>query len=78
MINTNTNAEMNRAELETAYAESHAFVMRYLEAIRDRIHDMPAPQNSGIAWDHVGTMNKIKSDLREIFRFLTGYDVEAD
>jgi hypothetical protein len=68
-----TTAERKRSELNEAYVDAHAFVMHYLDEIQARIHDMPAPESDGLRWGHVGDMNKIKNDLREIVDFLNGY-----
>ena len=66
-------AEKKRAELDAAYTDAHAFVLHYLDEIAARIHDMPGPESDGLNWTHVGDMNKIKNDLREIVEFVSGY-----
>ena len=66
-------AEQKRDKLDAAYIDAHAFVMHYLDEINARIHDMPAPESDGLNWAHVGDMNTIKNDLREIVEFLSGY-----
>jgi len=71
MVRTRT-AEQRRDELDAAYIDAHAFVMHYLDEINARIHDMPAPESDGLNWAHVGSMNKVKDDLREIVEFLSG------
>jgi hypothetical protein len=71
MVPTRT-TEQIRDELDAAYIDAHAFVMHYLDAINARIHDMPAPESDGLNWAHIGSMNKVKDDLREIVEFLSG------
>lgn len=73
-----SNAEQNRDEIDAAYVEAHAFVIHYLDEIDGRIHDLPAPESDGLDWGHVGTMNKVKRDLRRIVTFLAGYDEQED
>ncbi len=73
-----SNAERNRVEMNAAYVEAHAFVIHYLDEIDGRIHDLPAPESEGLDWGHVGTMNKVKRDLRRIVTFLAGYDEQED
>jgi len=73
-----TNAEQNHNEINAAYVEAHAFVIHYLDEIDGRIHDLPAPESDGLDWGHVGTMNKVKRDLRAIVTFLAGYDELGD
>ena len=72
------NADQNRDEINAAYVEAHAFVIHYLDEIDGRIHDLPAPESDGLDWGHVGTMNKVKRDLRAIVTFLAGYDELGD
>ena len=72
MVRTRT-AEQRRDELDAAYIDAHTFVMHYLNEISTRIHDMPAPESDDLNWAHVGSMNKVKDDLREIVGFLSGY-----
>lgn len=71
-------AEQRRDELDAAYVEAHAFVMHYLDEIHGRIHEMPASESDGLDWGHVGSMNKVKSDLRDIVAFLAGHDEIGD
>jgi len=78
MTEPKTNAEKNRGEIDAAYVEAHAFVIHYLDEIHARIHDLPAPESDGLDWGHVGTMNKVKRDLRTIFAYLAGYDELGD
>ncbi|MCC6492309.1 MAG: hypothetical protein IT424_04745 [Pirellulales bacterium] len=73
-----TSADQNRDEINAAYVEAHAFVVHYLDEIDGRIHDLPAPESDGLDWGHVGTMNKVKRDLRAIVTFLAGYDELGD
>ena len=73
MIKIATPSEKNQDDLNAAYIDAHAFVIHYLDEIRARIHDMPAPESEGLHWAHVGDMNKVKNDLREIVEFLAGY-----
>jgi hypothetical protein len=74
MIRMTTTAEQNRDALDSAYIESYAAVMCYLDKIQDLVHDMPAPETGGLDWADVGSMNKVKTDLQEIVRFLSGSD----
>jgi hypothetical protein len=74
MVRMRTNAEKNRDDLDAAYVESYAAVMRYLDKIQNLVHDLPAPESDGLNWAHVGDMNKVKTDLQEIARFLSGTD----
>jgi hypothetical protein len=67
-------AEERRDELDAAYVEAHAFVIHYLNEIHARIHDLPAPASDGLDWGHVGSMNKVKRDLRNVVAFLAGAD----
>ncbi len=71
-------AKDDHAEMNAAYVEAHAFVVHYLDEIDGRIHDLPAPESDGLDWGHVGTMNKVKRDLRRIVTFLAGYDEQED
>jgi hypothetical protein len=73
MARTKKSAEQKQAELDAAYADAHAIVLHYLDEIGGRIHDLPAPESDGLNWAHVGDMNKIKNDLREIVEFVSGY-----
>jgi hypothetical protein len=73
-----TTADQNRDEINAAYVEAHAFVIHYLDEIDGRIRDLPAPESDGLDWGHVGTMNKVKRDLRAIVTFLAGYDELGD
>ena len=73
MATTTTTAERNQQALDEAYEDAHAFVIHYLDEIRARIHDLPAPESEGLNWAHVGSMNKIKNDLREVVDFLNNY-----
>ena len=73
MVRMRTTAEQNRDELDAAYVEAHAGVMRCLEEIHARTHDMPAPESDGLNWANVGDMNNVKNELREIVEFLSGY-----
>ena len=73
MVRTTTSAEQNRNNIDAAYIDAHAVAIHYLDEIRARIYDMPAPETDGLNWAHVGDMNRIKSDLREIVEYLTGY-----
>jgi hypothetical protein len=70
--------KQNRDDINAAYVEAHAFVIHYLDEIDGRIHDLPAPESDGLDWGHVGTMNKVKRDLRAIVTFLAGYDELGD
>jgi hypothetical protein len=70
---TNENADAKRALLDETYLDSYKQVLGYLDEIRERIHDLPAPETEGLHWGHVGDMNKIKNDLREVVDFLNGY-----
>jgi len=78
MNESKTNADQNRDDINAAYVEAHAFVIHYLDEIDGRIHDLPAPESDGLDWGHVGTMNKVKRDLRAIVTFLAGYDELGD
>jgi hypothetical protein len=78
MSEAKTNAEQNRDEINAAYVEAHSFVIHYLDEIDGRIHDLPAPESDGLDWGHVGTMNKVKRDLRRIVTFMAGYDEQED
>ena len=71
MAQTKTKEQI-RDELDAAYIDAHALVMHYLDEINARIHDMPAPESDGLNWAHLGSMNKVKDDLREIVEFLSG------
>jgi hypothetical protein len=48
--------------------------MQRLEKINSLVHDLPAPESKALNWAHVGSMNKVASDLREIIIFLEGQD----
>jgi hypothetical protein len=74
MIDANGVAIKKRDDLDAAYIEAHASVMRRLEEINVLAHDLPAPECDALNWSHVGSMNKVASDLREIVAFLAGKD----
>jgi hypothetical protein len=74
MVRMITTAEQNRDEIDAAYVEAHGAVMRYVGEIHNLVHDLPAPESDGLNWAHVGDMNKVKSDLQQIVRFMSGND----
>jgi len=74
MVVTNTVAEQNRAELDAAYVRSLVSALRHLNEIHNLIHELPAPESPDLNWEHLGTMNKVKSDLRDVANFLSGND----
>jgi hypothetical protein len=63
----------NREALEAAYVESHATVMHYLDQIHHLVHDLPEPESDDLNWAHLGSMNQVQVDLREIVEFLGGH-----
>src|SRR4051812_48668302 len=74
MVRMRTSDEKNRDDLDAAYVESYATVISYLDKIQNLIHDLPAPESENLDWADVGSMNKVKIELQDIVRSLTGRD----
>jgi len=72
MIRIPTIADTNRAELDAAYVRSLVSALGHLNEIHRLIHELPAPGNAGLNWEHVGTLNKVKTDLRNVVNYLSG------
>jgi hypothetical protein len=71
-------ADGDRVEMNAAYVEAHAIVIRCLAEIDDRIHDLPAPESNWLAWKHVGVMNRVKRGLRAVVASLADKDQQGD
>ena len=74
MYQTNAIAKQNRAELDAAYVRSLVSALGHLNEIHNLIHELPAPDSPGLNWEHLGSLNKVKTDLRNIVNFLSGND----
>ena len=74
MIRIPTTADTNRAELDAAYVRSLVSALGHLNEIHNLIHELPAPDSPGLNWEHLGALNKVKTDLRNIVNFLSGND----
>lgn len=62
---------MNRSEITAAYLEAHAQSLTILGQIETAIQNKPAPDaDVYLDWGHVGDMQKLNHDLREILRYL--------
>ena len=72
MARTTISRVKKREALEAAYVESHATIMHYLDRIQNLVQDMPEPESDYLNWAHLGSMNQVRDDLREIVEFLGG------
>lgn len=58
---------MDKTAIETAYIRAYNAAMAALQDIENMIHDNPAPEGeTEIDWGHVGNMNRITANLKEI------------
>ena len=71
MIRIPTTADTNRAELDAADVRSLVSALGQLNEIHRLIHELPAPDSAGLNWQHLGTLNKVKTDLRNVVNFLS-------
>lgn len=52
---------------EVAYLNYYRRAMAAIQAIQNKIHDLPAPDGEiAINWAHVGDIGKIATDLEEV------------
>ena len=72
MIRIPTIADTNRAELDAAYVRSLVSALGHLNEIHNLIHELPASDSPDLNWEHLGTLNKVKTDLRNVANFLSG------
>ena len=56
------------------YAIKHANALALLDTLRGVIEDLPAPDTDGINWGHVGSMEHVNAQLRELIAFTGGDD----
>jgi hypothetical protein len=58
---------------EEAYVRAHGQATELVDAIYDRLQDMPAPAcGHAIHWGHVGNLNHVNALLKQIADFLDG------
>lgn len=58
---------------EEAYVRAHVQATELVDAISDRLQDMPAPGcGHAIHWGHVGDLNHVNALLKQIADFLNG------
>jgi hypothetical protein len=59
---------------EEAYVRAHMRAAELLDAISDRLQDLPAPGNDDrpIHWGHVGDLDHVHALLKQITDFLDG------
>ncbi len=58
---------------EEAYVRAHVQATKLLDAIYDRLQDMPAPAcGHAIHWGHVCDLNHVNTLLKQIADFLDG------
>jgi len=59
---------------EEAYVRAHGQATELVDAIYDRLQDMPAPGNDDhpVNWGHVGDLNHVNDLLQQISDFLDG------
>lgn len=57
---------------EEAYVRAHGQATELVDAIYDRLQDLPAPGNDDrpIHWGHVGDLNHVNALLQQIADFL--------
>lgn len=58
---------------EETYVRAHMQATELVDAIYDRLQDMPAPAcGHAIHWGHVGDLNHVNALLQQIADFLVG------
>ena len=67
---------MNR-DAQNAYAASHADLLAKLDKLRERIEDLPAPDDD-TNWGHVGDLASLHQALAPIIDTLDGWEADAE
>jgi hypothetical protein len=52
--------------MQDAYTAAHAEALALVESLSAHLYDLPAPDTDGLHWGHVGDLERIVSQLKEI------------
>ena len=52
--------------MQDAYTAAHAEALALVEALSTHLNDLPAPDTEGLHWGHVGDLERIVAQLKEI------------
>jgi hypothetical protein len=70
---TDAKKPASKKPAEEAYVRAHVRATEQVEAIRERLQDLPAPEGeTPIHWGHVGDLDHVHALLKQITDFLDG------
>lgn len=58
------------ANLQASYAAKHASVIELLEALKEKINDLPSPETDSLTWADHGDLCRLERDLEAIAEYL--------
>ncbi len=61
----------NMEMLRSKYASMHILALKLADDIADKLQDLPEPEDDSITWGHLGDLERIVKDLRDVNSYLS-------